>query len=183
MKKFFVFVVLLVLVLVVWWFSGLYLIVNGLFKVIEQCDIVCLECYVDFLCVCSSLCVQFNDYLVCQVGLDVVVSLFGVFFYGFGDQFGGVVVEIMVILIGIGVMLQGYVLWKCGCNELQGGDVFGVIELVWLLKNVEYYFELFDCFVIDVDCGFGQLLLKVVLELQGLCWKVVDLQLGMLGSF
>ena len=88
----------------------------------------------------------------------------------------------MVTPTGIGAMLQGHVLWKRGRNELQGGDAFGPTEPARPLKNAEHHFEALDRFVIDVDRGPGQPPMKVVLEPQGLRWKVVDLQLGMSGS-
>ena len=65
---------------------------------------------------------------------------------------------------------------------VQGGDAFGATEPARALKHAEHHFEALDRFVIDVDRGPGQPPLKVVLEPQGLRWKVVDLQLGMSGS-
>ena len=111
----------------------------------------------------------------------MAASPFGALLYGLGDQLGAAV-ETMVTPTGIGAMLQGQVLWKRGRNELQGGDAFGATEPARPLKHAEHHFEAFDRFVINVDRGPGQPPTKVVLEPQGLRWKVVDLQLGMSGS-
>ncbi|CAM4264517.1 DUF2939 domain-containing protein [Stenotrophomonas pavanii] len=182
MKKLSALVVLLVLALAAWWFGGPYLTVNGLSKAIEQRDTARLERYVDFPRVRSSLRAQLNDYLVRQAGPEVAASPFGALLYGLGDQLGGAAVDTLVTPTGIGAMLQGHVLWKRGRNELQGGDAFGPTEPAQPLKQAEHHFESFDRFVIDVDRGPGQPPLKVVLEPQGLRWKVVDLQLGLSAS-
>ena len=171
MKKLTALLVLLVLALAAWWFGGPYLTVNGLSKAIEQRDTARLERYVDFPRVRSSLRAQL-----------VAASPFGALLYGLGDQLGGAAVDTLVTPTGIGAMLQGHVLWKRGRNELQGGDAFGATEPARPLKNAEHHFEALDRFVIDVDRGPGQPPMKVVLEPQGLRWKVVDLQLGMSGS-
>jgi len=182
MKKLIGILVALVLAIVAWWFSGPYLTVHGLSKAIEQRDTARLERYVDFPRVRSSLRAQLNDYMVRQAGPDVATSPFGALLYGLGDRIGGAAVDSLVTPTGIGAMLQGHVLWKRGRNELQGGDAFGPTEPARPLKNAEHHFEALDRFVIDVDRGPGEPPLKVVLEPQGLRWKVVDLQLGMSGS-
>ena len=182
MKKLIAVLVLVVLALSAWWFGGPYVTVHGLSRAIEQRDTERLERYVDFPRVRSSLRAQLNDYLVRQAGPDVAASPFGALLYGLGDQLGGAAVDTMVTPTGIGAMLQGHVLWKRGRNELQGGDAFGPTEPARPLKNAEHRFEALDRFVVDIDRGPGQPPLKVVLEPQGLRWKVVDLQLGMSGT-
>ncbi|CAH0257766.1 DUF2939 domain-containing protein [Stenotrophomonas lactitubi] len=179
MKKIIGILALLIVVMAGWWFGGPYLTVHGLSKAIEQRDTARLERYVDFPRVRTSLRAQLSDYLVRQAGPEVAASPFGALLYGLGDQLGGAAVETMVTPTGIGAMLQGHVLWKRGRNELQGGDAFGTTEPARPLKNAEHHFEALDRFVVDVDRGPGQPPLKVVLEPQGLRWKVVDLQLGM----
>ncbi|HEL4298779.1 MULTISPECIES: DUF2939 domain-containing protein [Stenotrophomonas] len=182
MKKLIAVLVPVVLALSAWWFGGPYVTVHGLSRAIEQRDTERLERYVDFPRVRSSLRAQLNDYLVRQAGPDVAASPFGALLYGLGDQLGGAAVDTMVTPTGIGAMLQGHVLWKRGRNELQGGDAFGPTEPARPLKNAEHRFEALDRFVVDIDRGPGQPPLKVVLEPQGLRWKVVDLQLGMSGT-
>lgn len=182
MKKLIAVLVPVVLALSAWWFGGPYVTVHGLSGAIEQRDTERLERYVDFPRVRSSLRAQLNDYLVRQAGPDVAASPFGALLYGLGDQLGGAAVDTMVTPTGIGAMLQGHVLWKRGRNELQGGDAFGPTEPARPLKNAEHRFEALDRFVVDIDRGPGQPPLKVVLEPQGLRWKVVDLQLGMSGT-
>ncbi len=182
MKKLIAALVLVVLALAAWWFGGPYVTVHGLSRAIEQRDTARLERYVDFPRVRSSLRAQLNDYMVRQAGPDVAASPFGALLYGLGDQLGGAAVDTMVTPTGIGAMLQGHVLWKRGRNELRGGDAFGPTEPARPLKNAEHRFEALDRFVIDVDRGPGQPPLKVVLEPQGLRWKVVELQLGMSGT-
>ena len=182
MKKLIAVLVLVVLALSAWWFGGPYVTVHGLSRAIEQRDTARLERCVDFPRVRSSLRAQLNDYLVRQAGPDVAASPFGALLYGLGDQLGGAAVDTMVTPTGIGAMLQGHVLWKRGRNELQGGDACGPTEPARPLKNAEHRFEALDRFVVDIDRGPGQPPLKVVLEPQGLRWKVVDLQLGMSGT-
>ncbi|MBA0223425.1 DUF2939 domain-containing protein [Stenotrophomonas maltophilia] len=182
MKKLTAIVVLLVIALAGVWFGGPYLAIHGLSKAIEQRDTAALERYVDFPRVRVSLRAQLNDYLVRQAGPDVASSPFGALLYGLGDQLGGAAVDTLMTPAGIGAMLQGHVLWKRGRNELQGGDAFAATEPARPLKNARHRFEAFDRFVVDVDRGPGQPPLKVVLEPQGLRWKVVDVQLGMAGT-
>ncbi|MBK0025070.1 DUF2939 domain-containing protein [Stenotrophomonas sp. S48] len=182
MKKLIGVLILAVAAVCAWWFGGPYLTVHGLSKAIEQRDTARLERYVDFPRVRSSLRAQLNDYLVRQAGPEVASSPFGALLYGLGDQLGGAAVDTMITPTGIGAVLQGHVLWKRGRNELQGGDAFGPTEPAQPLKHAKHHFEALDRFVVDMDRGPGQPPLKVVLEPQGLRWKVVDLQLGMSGS-
>ncbi|WP_303635999.1 DUF2939 domain-containing protein [Stenotrophomonas tuberculopleuritidis] len=179
MKKTLALLVILLLAVAGWWFGGPYLTVHGLSKAIEQRDTARLQRYVDFPRVRSSLRAQLNDYMVRQAGPEVAASPFGALLYGLGDRIGGAAVDAMVTPTGIGALLQGHVLWKRGRNELQGGDAFGPTEPARPLKDAQHRFESLDRFVVDVDRGPGQPPLKVVLEPQGLRWKVVDLQLGM----
>ncbi len=139
----------------------------------------CTGTFVDFPRVRSSLRAQLNDYLVRQAGPDLAASPWGTLLYGLGNQLGGAAVDTLVTPIGIGALLQGHVLWKRGRNELQGGDPFGPTEPARPLKNAKHRFEALDRFVIDVERAPGEPPLKVVLEPQGLRWKVVDLQLEM----
>lgn len=182
MKKLIGVLILAVAAVCAWWFGGPYLTVHGLSKAIEQRDTARLERYVDFPRVRSSLRAQLNDYLVRQAGPELASSPFGALLYGLGDQLGSAAVDTMVTPTGIGALLQGHVLWKRGRNELQGGGAFGPTEPAQPLKHAEHHFEALDRFVVDVDRGPGQPPLKVVLEPQGLRWKVVDLQLGMSGT-
>lgn len=130
MKKFFWFVFVVVVLFVGVWFSGLYFVVCGLVQVIEICDIIWFDCYVDFFLLCVNLCVQFNDYVVCWVGLEVQLNRIGVLLLLVSQMFIGIVVDVMVILIGIDVVLQGYMLWKCVSNDLDSIDVYVVLCVV-----------------------------------------------------
>ena len=179
MKKLTAILVLLLLVVAGGWFGGPYLAVHGLSRAIEQRDTARLQRYVDFPRVRDSLRAQINDYLVRQAGPGVAASPFGALLYGLGDQLGGAAVETLVTPTGIGALLQGHVLWKRGRNELQSGDAFAATEPARPLKDARQRFEALDRFVVEVDRGPGQPPLQVVLEPQGLRWKVVDLRLGM----
>ncbi|ATS51326.1 DUF2939 domain-containing protein [Xanthomonas citri pv. fuscans CFBP 6996] len=179
MKKAIGVLIAFLLTVTAWWFGGPYMTMHGLSKAIEQRDTAALERYVDFPRVRSSLRAQLNDYLVRQAGPDLAASPWGTLLYGLGNQLGGAAVDTLVTPIGIGALLQGHVLWKRGRNELQGGDPFGPTEPARPLKNAEHRFEALDRFVIDVERTPGEPPLKVVLEPQGLRWKVVDLQLAM----
>jgi hypothetical protein len=128
---------------------------------------------------CAAACAPSSTTIWYARPARMAASPFGALLYGLGDQLGGAAVDTMVTPTGIGAMLQGHVLWKRGRNELQGGDAFGATEPARPLKNAEHHFEALDRFVIDVDRGPDQPPMKVVLEPQGLRWKVVDLQLGM----
>lgn len=176
MKKLITVVVLLVLALAGWWFSGPYLTVHGLATAIEQRDTSRLERYVDFPRVRVSLRAQISDYLVRQAGPGVAESPFGALLYGLGDQLGGAAVDTMITPMGIGALLQGHVLYKRGRNELQGGDAYGATEPAQPLKEARHRFERLDRFVVDVDRGPAEPPLQVVLEPQGLRWRVVDLR-------
>ncbi|RBJ43101.1 DUF2939 domain-containing protein [Xanthomonas oryzae] len=178
MKKAIGILVVVLLAVTAWWFGGPYLTMQGLSKAIEQRDTAALEHYVDFPRVRSSLRAQLNDYLVRQAGPDIAASPWGTLLYGLGNQLGGAAVDTLVTPIGIGALLQGHVLWKRGRNELHGGDPFGPTEPARPLKNAKHRFEALDRFVIDVERAPGEPPMKVVLEPQGLRWKLVDLQLG-----
>lgn len=177
-EKAFGILVVVLLAVTAWWFGGPYLTMQGLSKAIAQRDIAALEHYVDFPRVRSSLRAQLNDYLVRQAGPDIAASPWGRLLDGLGNQLGGAAVDTLVTPIGIGALLQGHVLWKRGRNELQGGDPFGPTEPARPLKNAKHRFEALDRFVIDIERAPGESPMKVVLEPQGLRWKVVDLQLG-----
>lgn len=179
MKKLFAVVALLLLAVLGGWFGGPYLTVHGLSKAIEQRDTARLERYVDFPRVRVSLRAQLNDYLVRQAGPDLASSPFGSLLYGLGEQLGGAAVDTMVTPAGIGAMLQGHVLWKRGRNELQGGDAWAPPQPAQPLRDAQHRFERLDRFVVDVPRDAGQPPLQVVLEPQGLRWKVVELRLGL----
>ena len=182
MKKLIAIVMLLVLTVIGAWFGGPYLAVHGLSKAIEQRDTARLERHVDFPRVRSSLRAQLNDHLVRQAGPDIAASPFGALLYGLGGQLGGAAVDTLVTPMGIGAMLQGHVLWKRGRNELQGGDTWAATEPARPLEGAAHRFERWNRFVVDVPRQEGQPPLKVVLEPQGIRWKVVDLQLGLSGA-
>ncbi|WMJ69720.1 DUF2939 domain-containing protein [Stenotrophomonas sp. 24(2023)] len=179
MKRLIAILLLVLLASAAGWFSGPYLAVHGLSQAIEERDSARLVRYVDFPSVRASLRAQFNDYLVRQAGPDVAASPFGALLYGLGDQVGGAAVDTLVTPMGIGAMLQGHVLWKRGRNELQGGDAWAATEPAQPLKRAHHHFERLNRFVVDVDRGPGQPPLQVVLEPQGLRWKVVELRLGL----
>ncbi|AZR34505.1 DUF2939 domain-containing protein [Xanthomonas vasicola] len=178
MKKTIGLLIAVLLTVTAWWFGGPYMTMHGLSKAIEQRDTAALERYVDYPRVRSSLRAQLNDYLVRQAGPDIAASAWGTLLYGLGNQLGGAAVDTLVTPIGVGALLQGHVLWKRGRNELQGSDAFGPTEPARPFKNAKHHFEALDRFVLDVERDPGEPPLKVVLEPQGLRWKVVDLQLG-----
>lgn len=176
MKKIFAVLVVLLLVVAGWWFSGPYLTVHGLSQAIEQRDSARLDRYVDFPRVRLSLRAQVSDYLVRQAGPGVASSPFGALLYGLGDQLGGAAVDTLITPMGIGALLQGHVLYKRGRNELQGGDAWAATENAQPLKEARHRFERLDRFVVDVEREPGVPPLQVVLEPQGLRWRVVDLR-------
>jgi len=176
MKKFVAFVLVLLLALAAWWFSGPYLTVHGLAQAIEQRDTTQLERYVDFPGVRLSLRAQVSDYMVRQAGADVAGSPFGALLYGLGDQLGGAAVDTVITPMGIGALLQGHALYKRRRNELQGNDSWGPTQPAQPLQQAKGRFERLDRFVVDLDRGPGQPPLQVVLEPQGLRWQVVDLR-------
>lgn len=176
MKKSAAIVLLLLLAACAWWFSGPYLTVHGLSQAIEQRDTTRLDRHVDFPRVRASLRAQLSDYLVRQAGPDVAGSPFGALLHGVGDQLGGAAVDTLVTPMGIGALLQGHVLYKRGRNELQGGDAWAPVETAQPLKEARHRFERLDRFVVDIEQGPGQPPLQVVLEPQGLRWRVVDLR-------
>ena len=176
MKKLIAVVLLLLLAVCAWWFSGPYLTVHGLSQAIEQRDTTRLDRYVDFRRVRASLRAQLGDYLVRQAGPDIAGSPIGTLLQGLGDQLGGAAVDTLVTPMGIGALLQGHVLYKRGRNELQGGESWAPVETARPLKEARHRFERLDRFVVDVERGPGQPPLQVVLEPQGLRWRVVDLR-------
>lgn len=182
MKKLIAILVLLVLAVAGGWFGGPYLAVHALSRSIEARDMARLERHVDFPRVRSSLRAQLDDYLVRQAGPDIAASPFGALLYGLGGQLGGAAVDTLVTPVGIRAMLQGHVLWKRGRNELQGGDSWAATEPARPLDGAHHRFERWNRFVVDVPRQDGQPPLRVVLEPQGLRWKVVDLQLGLSGA-
>jgi len=176
MKKPFVIVVLLLLLVGAGWFGGPYLTVHGLAQAIEQRDTSRLDRYVDFPRVRASLRVQMGDYLVRQAGTDVAASPFGALLQGLGSQLGGAAVDTVVTPLGIAALLQGHVLYKRGRNELQGGSSLDATAPAQPLKDAAHRFERLDRFVVDVDRGPEQAPLQVVLEPQGIRWRVVELR-------
>lgn len=176
MKKFVAVVLVLLLALAGWWFSGPYLTVHGLAQAIEQRDTTRLERYVDFPRVRLSLRAQVSDYMVRQAGPDLAGSPFGALLYGLGDQLGGAAVDTVITPMGIGALLQGHALYKRGRNELQGNDSWAPTQPAQPLKQAKGRFERLDRFVVEVDRGAGQPPLQVVLEPQGPRWRVVDLR-------
>lgn len=176
MKKFVAFVLVLLLALAAWWFSGPYLTVHGLAQAIEQRDATRLERYVDFPRVRLSLRAQVSDYMVRQAGPDVAGSPFGALLYGLGDQLGGAAVDTVITPMGIGALLQGHALYKRGRNELQRNESWGPTQPAQPLQQAKGRFERLDRFVVDLDRGPGQPPLQIVLEPQGLRWQVVDLR-------
>ncbi len=176
MKKYVAVLLLLLLAISAWWFGGPYLTVHGLAQAIEQRDTSRLDRYVDFPRVRSSLRAQVGDYMVRQAGGDIASSPFGALLHGLGNQLGGAAVDTLVTPLGIGALLQGHVLYKRGRNELQGGDAWAPTEAARPLKDARHRFERLDRFVVDVDRGPGEVPLQVVLEPQGLRWRVVDLR-------
>lgn len=181
MKKPVAIVVLLLLAVSAWWFGGPYLTVHGLARAIEHRDTTRLDRYVDFPRVRLGLRAQLSDYLLRQAGPDVSASPFGALLYGLGDQLGGAAVDTLMTPAGIGALLQGHVLYKRGRNELRNGDAWAPTEPARPLKEARHRFERLDRFVVDVDRGPGEPPLQVVLEPQGLRWRVVDLRLGLAG--
>jgi len=179
MKKLVAVVVLLALAVSAGWFSGPYLAVHSISTAIEERDTARLERYVDFPRVRASLRAQLSDHLLRQAGVDVAASPFGGLLQGLGRQLGGAAVDTLITPMGIGAMLQGHQLWKRGRNELQGGDSWAAPEPARPLREAKHRFERLDRFVVDVEREPGQPPLQVVLEPQGLRWKVVDLRLGL----
>ncbi len=114
--------------------------------------------------------------MVRQAGVDIASSPFGALLHGLGNQLGGAAVDTLVTPLGIGALLQGHVLYKRGRNELQGGDAWAPTETARPLKDAPHRFERLDRFVVDVERGPGETPLQVVLEPQGLRWRVVDLR-------
>lgn len=176
MKKLIAIVLLLLLALAGAWFGGPYLTVHGLAQAIEQRDTARLQRYVDFPRVRASLHTQLSDYLLRRAGTDIAASPFGALLYGLGDQLGGAAVDTVVTPTGIGALLEGHVLYKRTRNELQGGDAWAPTEPAQPLKQATHRFERVDRFVVDIDRGPVEPPLQVVLEPQGLRWRVVELR-------
>ncbi len=176
MKKILAFVLVLLVALAGWWFSGPYLTVHGLSQAIEQRDTARLERYVDFPRVRLSLRAQVSDYMVRQAGPDIAGSPFGALLYGLGDQLGGAAVDTLITPMGIGALLQGHALYKRGRNELQRDDAWAPTQTAQPLKGSRGRFERLDRFVVELDREAGQPPLQVVLEPQGPRWRVVDLR-------
>lgn len=176
MKKVIAIVLLLLLALAGAWFGGPYLTVHGLSQAIEQRDTSRLDRYVDFPRVRASLRTQLSDYMLRRAGMDVAASPFGALLHGIGEQLGGAAVDTAVTPTGIAALLQGHVLYKRSRNELQGGDVWAATEPAQPLKQARHRFERVDRFVVEIDRGPVEPPLQVVLEPQGLRWRVVDLR-------
>jgi len=179
MKKWVAVAVLVVATLVAGWFGGPYLTVHGLSQALEQRDTTRLQRYVDFPQVRTSLRAQMNDHMVRMAGPEVANSPFGGLLYGLGNQLSGAAVDTLVTPMGVAAMLQGNTLWKRGRNELEGNSTWGATAPARPLKEARHHFERYDRFVIELDGAPGEPPLRVVLEPQGLRWKVVDLQLGL----
>ena len=176
MKKLIAVAVLVLLIVLGGWFGGPYLTVRGLSQALEQRDTAQLQRYVDFPRVRASLRVQLNDYLVRQAGPELASSPFGSLLYGLGDQLGGAAVDTLVTPAGIGAVLEGHVLWNRGRNQLQGPDTGYAVQPAQPLRQAQHRFERLDRFVVEVPRDGGQPPLQVVLEPQGLRWKVVELR-------
>jgi len=163
-----------VLVLAVWTVAGPWLAVRAIDDAIQANDAQALARQVDFPLLRASLKRQLADRVVRAAGPDVQASALGAFGLGLATGATSLAVDATVNPVGLAALLEGRAVWRQVGNDFAPPDPDATTRRTF--EDATYRYESLSRFTATLPDEDGSELV-VVLERQGLRWRLVDVRL------
>lgn len=170
-------VLALALLLLAYVAAGPWLAIHGIRKALAEQDVGALQRHVDFPALRVNMKAQVEDYVARHGGgLAESGGLLGALGLRAGETLGALAVDTLVTPLGIGALLQGRGLWMRASGRTVDGDTYGAPRPADPLAQARLRYETTSRFTATVPDPQGDTV--VVLQRQGLRWRLTDIRFG-----
>lgn len=156
--------------------------VRGIRDALREDDDVALSRHVDYDALGRNLRAHAEDYVARRAGASVRGNVFGAFAVDVAGRVAGGFVESLATPTGVKTLMAGRVAWRQGtASGLSLDAPFSGEPVADPFVNARYRLESLSRFRVtlagDPEADSGTLAVNVILERQGLRWKLTDIDL------